>query len=76
MIWYPIKQLPDSYKDGRQLLLRFHKTCQLGSQTFINGWVVTENVGSDWWNTPVGFIGEPTHFCVFNTDFSNIVDTQ
>lgn len=61
--WQPIETAP---KDEEQQILLLFETCSpygYGDSFVINGWWFSSPKGiDDGWETPLGFIGTPTHW--------------
>lgn len=79
MIWYPIKQLPENFKESeKEVLLRFPGSyANRHDSVIINGsWTKS----SESWKTPLRQGGEPTHFSVIDMSFFDkylkVVDSE
>lgn len=67
--WIPIEQIPDNMKDGTCVLLWFDasNTPKEICNMVIEGWWFSSPKGiDDGWETPMGFIGEPSFFAYLN----------
>jgi hypothetical protein len=68
--WFPIKEIPEGMKDGTCLLLWFkspNTTKEIGD-IVVEGWWFSSPKGlDDGWETPLGFIGEPSYFAYLNS---------
>lgn len=67
--WIEIKDLPENMKDGTCLLLWFNTPntpSHIGDVVIEGWWFSSPKEIDDGWETPMGFIGEPSFFAYLN----------